>query len=169
MSNALKIFSPLFLLGLAGCGNSLGTVPVSGKVTVDGQAMEGVMVLFVPTDPEGMPASAQTDASGAFTLTTEINGDGAIPGSYQVALSKSQTVGGADVPDIAPASGDSEDLDAYYKALDEAKSGDKRIGLGEELEEMLIAEKFNAAATSGLTATVEKGGTNEFTFEATSK
>jgi hypothetical protein len=54
--------------GLAGCGRSdlppLGQV--SGTVTMDGQPLDGVIVLFKPK--EGRPAAATTNSSGYYEL-----------------------------------------------------------------------------------------------------
>src|SRR5438477_4354898 len=79
----------------AGCwqGNSLGTVPVSGKVTYKDQPVEGATVSFIP-DGDGRPATAITGPDGAYTLTT-LNWQGAVPGQYTVVVRKT---------DIAPAS-----------------------------------------------------------------
>ena len=157
-----RILLSLTLLGLVGCGGGLGTVPVSGTVTVDGNPMEGVIIQFLPDDPSGMAASGTTDGSGAFKLTTEINGDGALPGSYKVTVSKFE-VKDDGVPENLDMESE-EDMDAAYGALD---------NMGEETkpteDKSLIAAKFAAAATSGLTATVTEEGNEGLTFEVTSK
>ncbi|MFG0261640.1 MAG: hypothetical protein ACF788_04545 [Novipirellula sp. JB048] len=54
---------------VSGCGRSdlppLGTV--SGKVTLDGEPLSGVIINFKPE--EGRAATATTDAQGNYTLT----------------------------------------------------------------------------------------------------
>lgn len=78
----------LLLLGtliLTSCnGNTLGTIPVTGQVKVDGQPVAGVSVMFYPTDTANREVGGRTDASGRFSLTVagaEV-GSGAIPGEY---------------------------------------------------------------------------------------
>jgi len=88
---------PLWLyltVGIVGCsplGRGL-TVPGSGVLKVDGKPLASVNVTFTPTS--GRSASATTDASGSFTLSTFTSGDGAVPGTHRVTLSLST----ADVP-----------------------------------------------------------------------
>jgi hypothetical protein len=73
---------------VAGCGNSAGLVPVSGKVLYKGEAAKGAVVYF---QREGTPGRGQdlvpfgiVQDDGAFSLTSEGLGDGAMPGSYSV-------------------------------------------------------------------------------------
>ncbi len=61
------------LLALAGCGPKEEYAEVEGKVTLNGQSLSGVRVWFYPDDEgnEQRPyATATTDASGAYALTT---------------------------------------------------------------------------------------------------
>jgi hypothetical protein len=44
--------------------------------------------MFIPRAPNGSPASGQTDAAGRAVLTTTEQGDGVIPGTYGVTISK---------------------------------------------------------------------------------
>jgi hypothetical protein len=73
----------------AGCGqrNPLGTVPVGGKVTYNGQPVESATVAFNP-DGDGRPATAITAPDGSYSLTT-LNWPGAVPGQYTVVVRKS--------------------------------------------------------------------------------
>ena len=74
-------------LALSGCGPGRpATIPVSGSVTLDGQPVAAATVLFQPVS--GVPGRAITAADGSFTLTTFTDGDGAIVGRHQVAVSK---------------------------------------------------------------------------------
>lgn len=137
---------------MVGCGGSgLGTVPVSGKVLVDGQPMEGVVVVFNPDDPEGRAASGTTDANGEYKLTTETNGDGALPGSYKIQVTKYEG-GQPDVPDTTGMT-EEEAMDAMYAARD--KAGD------EPPAKNLIADRFGNSAGSGLNYQVTESGPNE--------
>jgi hypothetical protein len=89
MSLSLRAFAPLFWCGcgllLAGCGGASisGLVPVTGKVTLDGQPLSGAQVVFVPSGGTGRAASAATDASGVYSLVTNTD-KGAMPGNYKV-------------------------------------------------------------------------------------
>ena len=75
------------LLANSGCGG-VKTVPVTGTVTLDGKTLDGVSIVFVPTEQEGKQANGRTDASGTFTLSSVGADQGALPGSSKVGLSK---------------------------------------------------------------------------------
>jgi hypothetical protein len=72
----------------AGCSesNSLGTVPVTGKVTYKGQAVEGATVSFMG-EGDARPATAVTAANGSYELMT-LDYRGAMPGNYAVVVRK---------------------------------------------------------------------------------
>lgn len=56
----------LLLLGITGCGGSgIPTASVSGTVTVNGQPVQGVEVMFVP-DAKIRPSVGLTDAKGRY-------------------------------------------------------------------------------------------------------
>ena len=81
LSLACLLVSALFV---SGCGKGK-TVKVSGVVTLDGQAVDGAMVKFVPLDEaKGMGAFGRTGSDGTFRLTTRNPNDGALPGEYKV-------------------------------------------------------------------------------------
>ena len=68
-------------VALAGCGS--GSLlpppnPVTGKVTMDGQAFEGANVQFIATGGNiGHGATGVTDAAGQYKLRGSLGGDGA--------------------------------------------------------------------------------------------
>jgi hypothetical protein len=73
---------------IAGCGNSAGLVPVSGKVLYKGEAAKGAVVYFhrqgePGTQRELVPFGVVQD-DGAFSLSSNDLGNGALPGSYAV-------------------------------------------------------------------------------------
>ncbi len=139
---------------LVGCGpEGLPTVPVEGTVTVDGSPMEGVTVMFSPSDGSGRAASARTDAEGHYVLTTEINGDGALVGSYKVAISKNVTEDDGLPDEVDP--DDEASMDAIYGQLDTRKA---------QKSNNMIADKFGDPNKSGLEATVAEDGENVFDF-----
>lgn len=84
---------------VSGCGDGRPTLvkPV-GKVTLDGQPLEGAMVALQPIpDPSldgfARPANAVTDASGEFVPGTYGQADGLPPGKYRVGIMKREVVG----------------------------------------------------------------------------
>src|SRR5581483_2239060 len=64
----------------AGSSRDAGTVPVTGKVTYNGQGVEGATVTFAA---EGMtaPGAAMTGSDGSYTLRAK-------PGKYTITVSK---------------------------------------------------------------------------------
>ncbi|MEX2173005.1 MAG: hypothetical protein WD872_01500 [Pirellulaceae bacterium] len=160
----------LCLLGglLSGCTEaSSGTVDVTGKVTKGGQPVSGAAVTFVPTAAGGKAAAGTTDEAGIYKLTTFVNGDGAMPGSYKVMITKFP--GAAPLASGIEASKEAtpEDMDAIYKSME--KQG-KNI-FGPETRDQgaapqnELAAQFANAETSGLTAEVKDGAALTFDFE----
>jgi hypothetical protein len=141
----------LLVLGLAGCSsrpvdpNRPKTVPVSGTVTYKGAPVEGATVTFFAQGGGKRGAVGRTDASGQFTLTTFDPKDGAIPGSYLVAIEKSVLEG-------APPEG------ATGKAGEEPPAGTVKD---------LIPSKYKDPNKSGLTADVKEGGVKDLKFDLT--
>ena len=110
------------------------TAPVTGVVRFDGEAVAGATVSF-QADGGGRSATGITDAQGRYQLSTFARGDGAVPGSYKVIVMKysmpDDTSGGQGeyVPPQGPA----------------------------PPPKHLLPEKYAAAKTSGLDATVADG------------
>jgi hypothetical protein len=117
-------------------------------VTYNGEPVEGATVVFGAASEGAQTATGITDSAGKFTLTTFEKGDGAVPGSYTVAISKTETTGGMSA----------EEEHAAMEA-------------GEEVEEaetiQRLPEKYLDGPTSGLTAEVPADGPKDFTFELT--
>lgn len=84
----------LLVIQIVGCGGGEPAddrpdrTPVSGKVTYNGTPVEGAMVTFKPAAADGRGATGRTDAEGNYSLGTFEGGDGAIPGSYSVTITK---------------------------------------------------------------------------------
>jgi hypothetical protein len=139
---------------MAGCGEpSIGTVPVTGTVKVDGQPMEGVSITFHP-DGSGRAASGKSDAQGNFKLTTIIAGDGALPGKYKVSASKHENPSDDLPKDVDP--NDPKSMDAIYGKLDTKKKVKSKN---------LLAPMYENPAGSGLAGEVSASGKNHFDFE----
>lgn len=153
----------LLLAAFAGCpggGTGVDTVAVTGTVTLDGQPVQGANVAFAPKSADGKAAAGLTDASGRFELTTIEASDGALPGSYAVTITKvSGTL--ADQAGDKRARGETlspEEMEAMMKVAE-----------GGAEQKSAIPEKYAAADTSGFTAEVKPGGTNDFPFDMTSE
>jgi len=155
----------LTVLSVFGCSaeKSLDTVPVSGRVTLDGAPVDGAKVVFAPASGGGSAASGVTDASGNYKLTTLDPDDGALPGSYLVMISKTEQTG-EDAASAAVKPGMSDEQ--ATKAAMEA-----HVAGGEAEPEFtdLLPAKYKDPAASGLKAEVTKGGQTEFNFDLTSE
>lgn len=88
---ASLVLASLFLLPCAGCGSNAqtayttSTVPVKGKVTLNGKPLTKGMVTFEPDS--GREAHGDIKSDGTYVLTTFKEGDGAVPGTHRVAVS----------------------------------------------------------------------------------
>jgi hypothetical protein len=124
-----------------GCGqnNPLGTVPVSGKVTYNGQPVEGATISFNP-DGDGRPATAISGSDGSYSLAT-LNWPGSVPGSYTVVVRKS---------DLALASTQPVTMEEALKLNNRPPPPPKE----------LLPVKYGDATKSPLKAEVKKGAKN---------
>jgi hypothetical protein len=78
------------LLAVAGCGRTSRrpeTFPGGGVVTLDGKPLEGAVVSFQAPGAKYW-AEGRTDAAGRYALFTFVAGDGALPGTYGVVITK---------------------------------------------------------------------------------
>lgn len=137
---------------LGGCGgakevpNRPKTVPAKGVVTYKGQPVEGATVTFMAQSAKEKGATGMTDAKGQFQLMTFAPGDGAVPGSYRVKVSKTEMK-----PQVS---------EEQEKSL---KSSGKRVP--PPIVQEGLPKKYKSETTSGLTAEVKESGDNAFTFE----
>src|SRR5262245_8519134 len=80
---------------VAGCGPArTPTIPVTGKVTYKGQAVEGATVSFFK-DGTGTPAVGTTGADGSFSLSRHDTNDGAEEGTHKVTVTKIESTAAA--------------------------------------------------------------------------
>jgi hypothetical protein len=80
-----RVLFTLFVAAIAGCGGAR-TTPVEGVVLLDGKPLAGASIQFVPQE-KGRQATAETDASGQFAMSTLQPRDGVLPGTYKVVIS----------------------------------------------------------------------------------
>lgn len=135
----------LWLAGLSGCGPRTrleGLAPVEGTVTLRGKAVEGATVVFVPATASQRAAIGTTDGRGRFRLTTKDPGDGAYPGPYAIAVSKTEASGGLSAAEAEAWSRKRENFGKYPPAPTITEH---------------LPGRYKAAATSGFQATVTAG------------
>ena len=137
-----NIVHGLALALMLGCGDGIedapSLVPATGTVTYNGKPLANATVTLLSTTG-GRIAVGQSDAGGAFILTTD-GKDGAVPGSHKVSV---VAIEGGTGPQSAPEEGS----EAYEKMMS---------GEGSQAKS-LIPEKYNSAESSGLTATISAG------------
>jgi len=130
----------LVVLTALGCGSG-DDLPrrysVTGKVTYNAKPLPRGSVRFIPSDPDGRAAGGDI-VDGSYSLTTQDQDDGAIPGKYQVTVSATEVNVSKDVA-AAKSKGMIISQDQIAKA--------KRTAL--------IPPKYMAPDTSGLTADVQ--------------
>jgi hypothetical protein len=161
-TSSLVLFScALLATTLLGCGSDDGLgkrYAVYGTVNYNGKPVEKGEIAFMPENPADRAASGIIE-DGSYTLTTQSNGDGALPGKYKVtvtakevdvakaeALFKTQAKKGKDLTtSLIP-------KDFMTKAAKTAKSS--------------IPTRYSTPETSKLTAEV-KEQSNTIPFELT--
>lgn len=94
----------------SGCsqGKSYSVVPVSGRITLDGEPLAGARITFQPTGVDPGPGSfGTTDAEGRFSLETmeDTKREGAVPGTHHVQISTVVVGESAGEEDAAPQAG----------------------------------------------------------------
>lgn len=152
------------LLLCVGCGGGsegrLPTSPVTGTVSVDGKPIAGAAITFHPVEEEGTrPAFATTNDDGEFSLTTYDDGDGAVPGEYEISITKKSLKPEVKVEQLTPSGPDNPGGgDMYAKMM----VGNRRESAAKDSG--TIPGKYQDPKTSGLKRTVEPSGGNEFNF-----
>jgi hypothetical protein len=149
----------LCLFGLAiavGCTGSAGlpnTVPVSGKVTYKGQAVNGATISFIG-DKGLRPATAITGADGSYELNT-LDAKGAMPGKYRVVVNKMDNPAGP-ARQMTP--------EEAAKSMDDAaKEANKPLAQPKNL----LPAKYSDAAKTPLNFEVKSGESNTVNLDLT--
>jgi hypothetical protein len=86
----VRLLTPVLLfLALPGCGDGIKRVPVEGKLTAKGTAVEGAFVQFVPAETtKGEGGIGLSDQDGKFSLSGAKGVKGVAPGAYKVRVSR---------------------------------------------------------------------------------
>jgi hypothetical protein len=136
------------LVAMAGCWGTgrPPTYPVTGTVQWKGKPVEGARVVLVPQQPGGQAAAGITDAQGRFRLTTFVEGDGALEGTYRVKVTR------YDVRTPTQA-----EKQAYLSIEDEQKMRFAGDELPTPPARNLLPKQYEDENTSGITHTVPRG------------
>jgi len=156
-------FGILLISGCGGDGRPV-TVPVSGKIILDGAPVAGASVMFLPENG-GRPGLGVTNESGIYHLSSygEKN-DGVPVGQYSVAVTKH---GGAAASAPTPAA--SAELPTDTPVLSNLPYVPEDSSRPEPKIEYLVPAAYENASLSGLKATITAGGTESMNFELSSK
>jgi len=86
---------------IAGCGNGRPTtVPISGKVRIDGVPLANAQIGFYPDG--GRPAFGRTDDFGNYRLSCFQADDGALQGTHRVTVRAVQPLSPTELKWLAP-------------------------------------------------------------------
>jgi hypothetical protein len=141
----------LALIFALGCGEDDGIgrrYRVKGTVTYKGEPLKDGVIHFVPPT-DGLRAAMGKISDGGYYLTTHTDGDGALPGKYQVTIT-SKVIDLSKAIAANKGGGGSLMQDEIAKAVRSAKN--------------LIPPKYSLPQTSGLTAEV-KAEANTIDFD----
>ena len=148
----LFLISIPLALTMVGCSPGLGTEPVTGVVTFNGEAVELANVMFMRSDETGGPAAiAVTDSDGKFELKTS-EYDGAVPGQYSVTVQKDTSVY-MDIPDPLP--------EGYTKS--------RYMRKNKLIPQPLLPLKFGSITETPLKYTVQEDEENHFEIKLVGK
>ena len=170
LSQGICAFAAIMCLVVVGCGPGYSVVPVSGKVTINGEPAAGLKIVFYPkgTDAnKGNPgpySQATTGEDGSYTLKTRYDEDGAVVGDHRVAIEMGDGDG-----DLDP-----EALDEAKAEMDEAKAeGDKETFAQAQKRYQRMKKKFDKVKGipkeflegKVIAVTIPAGGTSEANFD----
>ncbi len=154
---------------MGGCGPSTPkTYPVTGTVTLDGKALPGASVTFHSDAGNNKTAATNTDDQGKYTMSTFKQGDGAVPGSYKITISKYQRGAEESPYGDKPPEAVEQTPEAISEAYGKGYSGPPKGNAAKTPKEWNdVPEKYGDLAKSGLTFTVEaKPNTYDITLKS---
>lgn len=159
IKNSDKIFPLLLAFSLvfvAGCKDKMGgTYPMTIKVTLDGNPLEGATVSLVGVS-DGKTAIGISDASGVATIKSTEGWDGVFPGEYTVTMKKTEYTTSSTAPSGTETSRTSSG--------DDTAEEENAFAVSREL----LDAKYAKATTSGMTVTQEaKKGSFNFDLSST--
>lgn len=96
-----EIIAVFLVVGCGGGGSNAKLVPVGGTLLVDGAALDGVSVTFVPdlSIKDSRGGAGTTDATGAFTVTDFTQNRPGLPaGKYTLTYSRRRLPDGSAAP-----------------------------------------------------------------------
>jgi len=156
----------LMLCSAIGCGGSSLTVyPATGTVNYKGKPLDNATINFMIAGKEGQPSTVlgmgKTDAEGKFKIETHLDPEsgplnGAVPGTHKVIISK-----------FIPPKGMTEEQLAKMQARETQIMQEKGVVPPEDITPSrvpFLPPKYQNPTMSELSATVEPGGKNDFTF-----
>ena len=151
---------------LAGCGGDSpdypDTIPVTGKVTLDGKPVENASITLTPANKGEATrgARATSAADGTFTVKTffsaSYDADGAVPGKYLVSVTKYEQK--------APSS-HGEALQTMEGQSNQSKM-QRAMAMGGE---NVLPEKYASPESSGLEIEVKAGQEKTLNLELESE
>ncbi len=142
----LAILAAFFLLAATGCGGG-SLASVEGIVKLDGQPLEGAMVVFTPVGEHGQSASGLTKSDGTFELKAANGKTGAAPGEYKVVVSYSEVSG--------PPGGGPPDPSQVNDLMREMK---KQATKDAKTKKAVVPAKYRNASTTPFQETVPPKG-----------
>lgn len=149
----------LILVALvSGCGRK-SHPPVSGKVTMDGEPVPSIRVVFSPVGSAAAPvpgpySTAVTDEQGNYTLATRHGDAGAVAGPHRVGIDYEESNGLIDLQ------GELVEASAESKASIQKKIDELRV---------LLKSRIKVPANSIFPFEVPKEGTSSADFELNAK
>lgn len=149
-------FVGVLLLGCEPASKLAKPIPVSGKVTINGQPAANVIVTFTAENDLGSSCTGTTGADGKFQLTSDKLNDGARPGVYKVVFTDNSDAGASPPAETYSGTPDPKS-DVYQKMM-------KKGGTTAAPKESRFPAIYSAPQTTPISKKVEVGS-QEFDFE----
>lgn len=148
----------LFVVGLSavvGCGGRKWppTYKTTGVVTLDGEPVEGATVSFYPKDGQ-QPSNGVTNSAGSYEMTSFNENDGAMAGSFNVAIVRFSQPKVELTPEGTP----------WDPSMETGA-----VGPNDADEYGDLPRKYSNPEESGFSISIEKNDENVANFELTSE